>query len=236
MRIGSNNFTYPVCNSAVYQFEMYPFSPGIKDLSILSANTIHAGYTFDQLSFAMPWSINYNQGQPDTKIIDKFRHLSSLPNPNARIHRAIEWFKLAHANNITWETSIIMMATAFEIIFDIPAFGKARKFADQVDKCISNHSFISDTRQNNKEKIECSCAGCWAWDFYKLRNDIVHGDLVASEKQFFHQWITQLDVADLVFSLSLIRLIDTPKISEHIFHFIYNSVFKTLGWLKSSGL
>lgn len=46
--------------------------------------------------------------------------------------------------------------------------------------------------------IEVCKAAEWAGQFYKLRNDIIHGGAVTADRLQYKDWITHLIVADLV--------------------------------------
>jgi len=97
-----------------------------------------------------------------------------------------------------------MMATAFEILLQVPNIPNKKKWiAEELKKRISDSDFIKENRQIEGKTYEYSKAAWWIWDFYELRNHIVHGDHIESEQLRYtapdRDWLTHLIVADLVF-------------------------------------
>ncbi len=126
-----------------------------------------------------------------------------------RIFRSLEFFRLTHTevdlglnqpDTIASLSKLVMMATAFEILLQFPESSKSNFFAEKIDNTIKSDEFLMEERPNRKNKlIKRSKAGWWAWDFYKLRNRIVHGDKIELEELLYKKWITYNIVADLVF-------------------------------------
>jgi len=157
------------------------------------------------------------------KLIDGFdnffSHKFHEEDERNRLFRSLEWFRLAHENaQFSKLSKIVMMATAFEILLK---FGKEKKedFVKYMENNIASDHFLKDTRTDKKEKhYTYSLAGWWAWDFYNLRNHIVHGDNISAEELIYNKDpISHLVVADLVFSECIIqKLIDYNCIGNDI--------------------
>ncbi len=107
----------------------------------------------------------------------------------------------------------------------------------------------SRTIRKNKPKISNSSVAWWAYDFYKLRNSIVHGNKVNFEKLRFKKgyWFSQMDVATLVFADCLEEIILSKKILKPRRKYwekladeflenrgvkIWEKHHKVLGWIK----
>ena len=118
-----------------------------------------------------------------------------------RLFRAFEWFRFAHTEStaVSWLHKVVMMATAYEILLDFPESGKRRHFIDQINsKLRLPESYMVALPDGRDGTFEVCKAAEWAGEFYKLRNDIVHGDDVPYGRLQYKDWITHLIVADLV--------------------------------------
>jgi len=118
-----------------------------------------------------------------------------------RLFRTLEWFRFAHTDStaVSWPHKVVMMATAYEILLDFPESGKRRHFIDQIDaKLRLTDSHMVEMPDGRGGTFSVCKAAEWAGEFYKLRNDIVHGDDVPYQRLQYRDWITHLIVADLV--------------------------------------
>lgn len=104
-----------------------------------------------------------------------------------RIFRALEWFKLAHttSDEVPWKTKVVAMCTAFETLFDVQGQNKAAEIADRLDE-FSDSGAKEDTRtdKNGKTKKR-TLKAFWGWDFYGIRNQIIHGNDVRAQQIWF---------------------------------------------------
>ena len=103
-----------------------------------------------------------------------------------------------------------MMGTAFEILLDFPSgMRKSEYFADYINRHLTTVRSLADIRRINNQDRNLSLAACWAVDFYRLRNQVVHGDQVPRENLRFrpNHWLTHLIVADMVFEECLKRIL-----------------------------
>ena len=118
-----------------------------------------------------------------------------------RLFRSLEWFRLAHteANNVSEASRLVMMCTAFEILLDFPEDKKSVYFAEQVDKRLKKDSSVTEPRKHRNTPYTRIRAAWWAYDFYQLRNKIVHGGEFKPEDGEYKDWINYSIVADLVF-------------------------------------
>jgi hypothetical protein len=150
-----------------------------------------------------------------------------------------------------------MMATAFEILLDLPESNdKKKQFALKVESLCKFPESITETRNGySYTKI-----AWWAWDFYNLRNSIVHGDKIEFNSLRYKsqsiEWLSHLIVADLVFYelvnrelhskkligndlvefyKNLIPKVSEEKIRSHNFFITYGyeRTHLALGWLPA---
>jgi len=125
-----------------------------------------------------------------------------------RVWRSLEWFRLAHLDGAdqTDEAKLVATATAFESLFGLPMSGKQEEFAKKVETLVSDrHMRRGERVKRNRKTINLSLAGCWAWDFYELRSDLVHGDAVPTHAFNTAHGTPHLVVGDLVLRECLLR-------------------------------
>jgi hypothetical protein len=207
----ANNKTMGPPSAERYQLLAQNFNLGDDHVAVRAGSVLSGGWKIGKISFPMPWSLGGGFGTPDSDLVTGFSKLfhSTFPlDVKERLLRSLEWFRFAHveSDEISVLSKLVMMATAFEIILDVPAEERdksgwiAKKVAQ---RCSSQKSLVEmrkDKKGNDQSRAK---VGWWAWDFYKLRNAIVHGDAVGPERLLYQaperDWLTQLIVADLVF-------------------------------------
>lgn len=167
--------------------------------------------------------------QPNTILISAFNKVlvtSFSADLRTRLFRSLEWFRLAHvaADQVSEFSRIVMLATAFETLLEIPAQerDKSMFFTKEVERRFRRETSILDKREHKKKARAYTKAAWWAYDFYKLRNEIVHGDDVDPAKLRYNAHITQKDVADAVLyqiifqTLFETSCIDCPSCLSHL--------------------
>ena len=207
----ANNCSMGPPSSERYQLIMQNFHPGEGHIAVRAGSVLSGGWKIGEISFPMLWSTGGVFDSLDKKILEGFSKLydSGFPaEARERVWRSLQWFRMAHveSDDVSVLSKVVMMATAFEIILDAPkkVSDKSGWIADEVTKRCAGPNSLKERRKDNKgddktrEKI-----GRWTWDFYKLRNAIVHGDAISPEQLRYRaparDWLTQLIVADLVF-------------------------------------
>lgn len=249
------------------RFQMFSqnFVPGTDDIAFRAGShtvSLGGGWKLDKVRLVAPLYLGGSLFSIDGKILQALsRLLPSLSNPGGepdelRLFRALEWFRLAHVENdeVSIFSKVVMMSTAFEILFDVPNIpGKINYIADKIDSIFVSTKLAKTARKIGKANKKHTLAGWWGWDFYKLRNRIVHGDTVAAEELIYKDWLTHLIVADLVFLKSVIKDLysfgyyaqDVKKLFEessdqeaegNMIDFItgFFSLYKRLDWEKQS--
>lgn len=196
-------------SAEVFQLITQNFTPGNDHIAVRAGSVLSGGWEIGEISFPKPWATGGSFGTPDSELVEGFNKVfdSTFPQDiREQLFRSLEWFRLAHvgSDEVSPLSKVVMMATAFEILLRVPNTPSKKKWiADELEKRISNSDFIKETRQSNKGKDYIySKVACWAWDFYELRNRIVHGDHVEPEQLRYQapkrDWL-HLIVADLVF-------------------------------------
>lgn len=204
-----------------------------------------------EISVSMKW----------LKYLSAYLALKDSSKLKNRISRSLEFFRLAQAQDdlkdnsqdSAFLTRTVLLATAFESLLDFPKNDKSGFFADYIDSRFTFNNSRKSTRKfwNKKrttfQRKNRSIVAWWAYDFYKLRNTIVQGNKVDSEKLRFKKglWFSQMDVAVLVFADCLEEIIRTKKVikadeSDLLIDDIFESRgienwkknHKVLGWVK----
>jgi len=228
-------------SSDIFDMVSQNFIPGTEDIAVKSGSMTSGGWTLDEIHFQEPWSTGgffKNINVQVLKAINKLLTLSGSEDFKNRLLRSSEWFRLAHLENgsISPLFRAVMMATAFEIIFDIPNVrDKAGFLSDKIDETIAQTGFIQATRRygksNEKSKTR-SVAAWWSWDFYKLRNSVVHGDNIPMSDLIYSDWITRTIVSDMMFYAYAVYLLQEAGCMENEYsnpEFI--AVFSLFKWI-----
>ena len=159
------------------------------------------GWEIGEIKFYKPWNVGGIYGNPDKDLIDGFdKSFLNDFGDKERLKRSLEWFRMSMSEDVSELSKIVMIMTGLETFLEFPQDVKKAYFADYIESKIASSEFLRTKRidKNNKE-YERSLASWWAWDFYILRNIIVHGDSVKKEQLVYIDWITQRIVAILIF-------------------------------------
>lgn len=160
------------------------------------------------------------------KYLNSYIALKTSSKLRNRLSRSLELFRLAQAQDdlkdsspeTAFLTRTVLIATAFESLLDFPLRSvKKAYFASYINDRFSLKSSRKCTRKELRKKypgVQFSSVACWAYDFYNLRNSIVHGNKVDFEKLRFKKglWFTQMDVACLVFADCLEEIIRAKEL------------------------
>jgi len=228
-------------SSDIFDMVSQNFIPGTEDIAVKSGSMTSGVWTLDEIHFQEPWSTGgffKNLNKHVLEAINKLLTLQEHEEFKNRLLRSSEWFRLAHLENgsISPLFRAVMMATAFEIIFDIPNVrDKAGFLSDKIDQTVVRDNFIKAIRRygkNNEKSQTRSVAAWWGWDFYKLRNSVVHGDNIPMSGLIYSDWITHTIVADIMFYAYIVYLLkesgcmtDEYKAPE------FTGTFKLFGWI-----
>lgn len=201
----SNNNSISPPNAEHFEFFGQTFTLPSDDGFVISTRNSMSWNSLDKIHISRPWGVfNSWRTEPNEELIGA---LSLLFNDNfntdvrERVFRSLEWFKFAHTegNNVSDASRLVMMSTAFEILLDFPEQQKSVYFAQQIEGKLKKAKSISEMRTYNNKRYSYIKAAYWAYDFYQLRNKIVHGEQFNPEDIIYKDWITYIIVADLVF-------------------------------------
>jgi hypothetical protein len=240
-RIGleSNNVSIGPPSADIFEMFSQNFIPGTDDIAVKAGSQTSEGWKLHKIHFQEPWSTGgffKNINKHVYTAINQLLLDNKYPELANRLLRSFELFRLAHIENGTVSQfyKIVMMSTAFEIIFDIPNIpNKSGYIADEIDKTIAQ-GFKTEGRKSNKNQDESrSKAGWWGWDFYKLRNSVVHGSGISITDLIYIDWITQLIVADVVFYAYVAHLLFKEGYIDHKLNLPdFHNTYKILGWVS----
>ncbi|RJQ38643.1 hypothetical protein C4559_00870 [Candidatus Microgenomates bacterium] len=238
----NNNFSMGPPSADIFDMVFQNFIPGTEDISVKSGSKTSGGWTLDEIHFQEPWSTGgffKNINRYVLTAINKLLTSQQHEDFKNRLLRSTEWFRLAHLENgaISPFFRIVMMATAFEIIFDIPNIHDKKGFlADKIDQTLAQqgHTQVARTYgKNNKESKTRSVIAWWVWDFYKLRNSIVHGDNISLSDLIYSGWITQTIVSDMIFYAYITYLLREYGYFEDAYIVPdFSGVYKIFDWIK----
>ncbi len=114
-----------------------------------------------------------------------------------RINLSAEWFRMANTQmgGISLQAQLVMLATALETLLELPKGEKWKRLriAAQLDQRIADHCnekiWNGFRKQRRKPRefqglgdCDRSLLGWWGYDFYELRNRIVHGDKLGDDE------------------------------------------------------
>src|SRR5258706_5445309 len=144
---------------------------------------------------------------------------------------AIQWVKYAfmNADGYSMESRVVMMATAYEILLDLPEGEKVMEFANRLETILGVDQM--DVRENagkvtrglakivkadkrGKSK-ENTVYGWWARDFYWLRSEIVHRGAVEALDFRNHNGIEHLQLAMKIMHFCFYRLLETSGFIQY---------------------
>lgn len=199
-----------------YQLYIQNFQLEDDDIAIQAGSVICGGWKIGEIIFPQPWHMGGACASPKADLLKGFSKVFNNKfdiNTRERLLRSLEWFRLAHteSDQISVLSKVVMMATAFEILLQVPnTQNKKGWIAEEFDKKCGSSEPIKETREYKKGKpLNYTKIGWWGWDFYNLRNSIVHGDHLTIERLQYvvpdNNWLPQLIVVDLVFWEYVIR-------------------------------
>jgi hypothetical protein len=131
-----------------------------------------------------------------------------------RILRSLEWFRIASQKDYPVPTQIVSIATALETLLAPNERQIKRTLADAVDEWL-RRQWGEWAIEEQRDEYSRTAAGFWMWDFYNLRNQIVHGKPITEEELFSlvpvkcgHETrsvaVSKADVASFMYGILLI--------------------------------
>ncbi|MBC8554696.1 MAG: hypothetical protein ISR95_01045 [Candidatus Marinimicrobia bacterium] len=187
--------------------------------------TQHAGYTVHEIDFIAPYTVS--TGRPHSnhkKLLNSLGKLLSTrkyANLRNRIFNALNWVFRSYSNDESrdWGTRIVMMMMAFEHL--LVDFKYRDGFADAIERLTCPTStYIIDkhsTRTINKkgEKRKYSFRGWWAFEFYMLRNSIVHGDKINFSTLINRKKVPYYNISIFMFMECVKKLLSEISLYEY---------------------
>jgi hypothetical protein len=174
-------------------------------------------YQFPKPSYVhIPLNFDY-----DKRLFNQLRWLRGRSAAlYRRITRAAEVFLESYYNTPTLDVTarILLQASAFEILLDLPDSKPRRHFKDAIEQHCSTsrerkywYSFeVHETTAMESR----TTVGIWADRFYTLRNHIIHGHIVKPAEYVFRDIQHHLIVAPMVFVLCAEQLINVWRVSK----------------------
>ena len=201
----SSNYRIAPPTAERYDFFGQKFNMPNDPLVVVGTRSSTHFEDIDKVHISTPWGVSGPWGTtPDKELLSAFDKLFDediLAEMRQRLFRSLEWFRLAHtdANNVSEASRLVMMCTAFEILLNFPDNKKSVYFAKQVENRLKRSNSITEMRKHKDSQYTYIEAAWWAYDFYQLRNKIVHGGEFKPEDGRYKDRISYNIVADLVF-------------------------------------
>lgn len=209
----------------VFELVSQNFIPGHEIISVRAGSHLSIGWKLGEISFPEPWAKGGSLVGSDDALLGALGDLLKKATQNketafaGRVFRSLEWFRMAHIEGGGYKTStkVVLMATAFETLLGTPKNRlKKHALAKYINKNVSHEGMTSSSRKDQKgNAFTATLAEWWIWDFYDMRNAIVHGDEFqiadlryiewlrehtnSSDINDEKDWLTHLIVADLMF-------------------------------------
>jgi hypothetical protein len=208
--VRANNWSMGPPSADRYQLLGQRFRLGSSQLAIGAGSSLSGGWQIGEITFSQPWCMGGHFGMPDAELISGFHCLFAgehLQSEVERLRRSLEWFRLAHTETqqVSDLSKVVMMATAFEILLNLPRNEKKRTFADRVHCACASSEILQESRTVGAHQQTYSLPAWWARDFYDLRSAIVHGSIPTEDQLRCtppgRDWLNHLNVADLVWEL-----------------------------------
>lgn len=133
-----------------------------------------------------------------------------------KIFRALElfYYTTAHGEMLTDEHRLLSLVMCFEVLLDFG--GKKLNFANKIEKIFGEY-YPKEThpiKENNKDvNKSLSKTAWWAFDLYKLRNDIIHGNEISWEIKKYGDILKRIEFGRIL----LRKLIKKTLIKESLF-------------------
>ncbi|HLN01376.1 MAG TPA: hypothetical protein VK335_18955 [Bryobacteraceae bacterium] len=184
------------------------------DLSIAFGSYFRCYYegTAEELSVVTPQYVPMPTESPCERSLlrDLARLAASTDVECLRLFRSFDWIRLAFGNStgFPFESRIVALATAFEILLDLPERGKGSSLSQRVNQLVPGNRMPLSQKvlRPKKQPVEDNELGWWCRNFYDLRSKIVHGDQLQGD-WFLVNNTDQLKIGLSVFEECVIGLL-----------------------------
>ncbi len=224
----------PPPNSETFEWYGQSFAPDLFGEEPMVTLVIHGLWHIEELRkphFQIPMPAHHRgKIQPNMELLALLNEMFSdtfSADLRNRLLRSLRWFRTAHkrVQDVDAEIQIVQIATAFETLLNLQEErGKKRALVERIENWVQKTwDDEVEPARNPSSDAYMTAAGQWAWEFYELRNKILHEGVDPEEELLYPTVdcygrpvkVTQLDVASLVFGALLIREIEkkTPTCS-----------------------
>ena len=152
----ANNKSMGPPSTDAFQLISQNFLPGNDHIAVRSGTTLSGGWEIGEIVFPEPWSMGGVFGTPDKELVkgfDKILQPTFSADLRERVFRSLEWFRLAHVegDDVSPLSKVVMMATAFEIILQVPKTrNKKGWIAEKLDSWCTTSDYLKETRKQKK--------------------------------------------------------------------------------------
>ncbi|SFI88906.1 hypothetical protein SAMN05421835_10267 [Amycolatopsis sacchari] len=170
-------------------------------------NMWHGGHDITQVQFRAPEYVPKPiVFQQDTNLLAAlFTLRKKQKRLYRRIMRATDMMMQAYYNDtkLSEAARILAIASAYEILFDLPESGQRRALRDEFERLFDlpsdpRRTFVTHKdRRGKTHRANKTVKVYWANKFYELRNAIIHGSPVKSDDYVFQGAQRYFDIAVL---------------------------------------
>lgn len=198
----NQNLTPPTADR--YECHRQNFRLGEDSVSVKVGSSVHAARIQD-LTFSEPWDLGGGASFPDKDLLTA---LGKLMDPGVSaahrdsLFRSLDWFRIAHIGGETVSefSRVVMMATAFETLFQLPRNYKKWELTKAIDSRLRRPETKTGSVVDPQQQTHIvGHPALWVRDFFELRNKVAHGDALILNQLLVDRWITHLVIADVVF-------------------------------------
>lgn len=141
--------------------------------------------SLDYLIFMTPQHVpDQSYGVGDHKLLRQMVQICEKNDlETERLFRSLQWvgFAFSNAPGHIYESRIVAMTTAFEILLDMPDENKPQEFSERIRALLIPNKLPLSTRTRltkagNPKAETDNAVGWWCREFYGLRSKVVHGD------------------------------------------------------------
>ncbi|HSW37477.1 MAG TPA: hypothetical protein VLG37_03880 [Candidatus Saccharimonadales bacterium] len=190
-----------------------------------------AGYKINEVKFFRPdYTPTPMMFRGNSKVISDLLKLRKYQKRlYRRLMRAISIVMQAYFNDtkLSAQARILLMASAYEILFDLPEEGQRKELKDCFNRLFVEPNDIK-RRYSSQRRKSARCPNGYEWEiesikvmwadkFYSLRNNIIHGSPIRPQDYNFSDKQGHFDISILFFVLGLKKIMGTtPQIKQTV--------------------
>jgi hypothetical protein len=218
------NVGHMMCTSENFTIVEQNFQPDAQFTAVQDGyivRMLHGGYRVTEVKYQAPEFVPFPmQTRRDNElVVGLLKAKVKQKRLYRRIMRATEMLMQAYYNDskITDASRILNIASAYEILFDLPESGQRVALRNEFERLFDiqgdpRRTFVAyKDRSGTSHWINKTIKVYWANEFYKLRNNIIHGSTLNNTDFIFKGVQRNFDIAILFFVLGVKKYLESAK-------------------------